>query len=141
MAIWHEDDEFWRTAISGELRERWDAAPGEVEKAMALLDIEPPAAVLDLCCGIGRHSLDLARRGFAVTGVDRTRDLLEEARRLADADGLAVELVEQDMRAFRRPGAFDAAISMLTSFGTSPGSSLRATGVRGETRPGCSSGR
>ena len=115
---WHEDDRFWeRTAPFQFSERRWAAAPEEVEKALALLELEAGAAVLDLCCGPGRHSLELARRGFKVTGVDRTARFLEEARRRAEAEGLEIEFVQEDMRTFRRPGAFDAAINLWTSFG------------------------
>jgi SAM-dependent methyltransferase len=117
MVVWYEDDEFWRTSVGWMLRDRVDAAAKEVEGLVALLGIDSPARVLDLGCGIGRHSLELARRGFVVTGVDRTRDYLEEARSAAESERLTVEFVEGDMRTFRRPGAFDVAINLLTSFG------------------------
>lgn len=115
---WHEDDEFWA------LRARmmfppslWERTPVEVDGILTLLGVDEGAAILDLGCGPGRHSLELARRGFRVTGVDRTRLYLDEARRRAEAEGLAVEFVEEDMRRFVRPATFDAAINMLTAFG------------------------
>jgi SAM-dependent methyltransferase len=115
---WHEDDRFWeRTAPFQFSERRWAAAPEEAERIIALLGLEPGAAVLDLCCGPGRHSLELARRGFKVAGVDRMAQFLEEARRRAETEGLQIELVREDMRVFRRPGAFDAAINLFTSFG------------------------
>ncbi len=117
MTIWYEDDEFWRTGIGWMLRARVQQAPEEVERIVSLAGIAPPAAALDLGCGIGRHALELARRGFRVTGVDRTRDFLAEARRQSAAEGLEVEFVEEDMRRFRRPGAFDLAVNLLTTFG------------------------
>jgi SAM-dependent methyltransferase len=61
--------------------------------------------------------LELARRGFRVTGVDRTAAYLEQARRQAEAEGLTVEWVQADMREFCRPDAFDAAINLYTAFG------------------------
>lgn len=117
MPIWYEDDEFWETSVGWMLRARVDAAAADVEKALALTGVSPPGEALDLGCGIGRHSLELARRGFKVTGVDRTRPFLEEARRSAETEGLDVELIEEDMRLFRRPRAFDLAVNLLTSFG------------------------
>jgi SAM-dependent methyltransferase len=117
MTIWHEDDEFWRTSVGWMLRERLEGAREEVGRIVTLVDIATPAAVLDLGCGIGRHALQFARHGFKVTGVDRTRDFLAEARRTAEAEELEAEFVEEDMRRFRRPGEFDLVISMLTSFG------------------------
>lgn len=115
---WHENDEFW--AAFGPYMfspEQWEKAAAQVEQLLAL--VQPPAggAVLDLCCGPGRHCMPLARRGFRVTGVDRTTGFLDEARQRAADEGLDVELVQADMREFVRPDAFDLAINLLTSFG------------------------
>jgi SAM-dependent methyltransferase len=115
---WHEDDAFWRTFAPWMFHEeRWEKTPEQVDKVLELIGLEPPAAVLDLCCGPGRHSLELARRGFRVTGVDRTVEYLEEARRRAGEEDLDIEFVQQDMRRFVRPGAFDVALNLFTSFG------------------------
>jgi len=96
--------------------DHWERAPQQVEGVIALLGIEAGAAVLDLCCGPGRHSLELARRGFKVTGVDRTSSYLEDAHAHAQEEGLNIEFVHEDMRVFARPEAFDAAINLYTSF-------------------------
>jgi 2-polyprenyl-3-methyl-5-hydroxy-6-metoxy-1,4-benzoquinol methylase len=50
--------------------ERFAATPDEVSRIPALTQCTG-GSVLDLCCGPGRHSIELARRGFKVTGVDR----------------------------------------------------------------------
>jgi len=115
---WHEQDTFWKTVAPVLfVQRRWEDAPAEVEQVVSLLGIEPGAHVLDLCCGVGRHSLELARRGFQVTGVDRTRPYLDRAARQAEAEGLKVEFVQSDMRDFCRPDAFDAVVNLFTSFG------------------------
>lgn len=114
---WHEDDAFWE--LTGPIMftpERFAEVVTEVSAIVQLLGIEPGARVLDLGCGVGRHSLELARRGFRVTGVDRTLPYLERARRQAETEGLDIEFVNEDMRGFSRHGAFDAAINMFTSF-------------------------
>jgi len=115
---WHEDDAFWETVgpVLFTAR-RWEETPREVEAMVSLLGLSPDARVLDLCCGVGRHSLEFARRGFQVTGVDRTASYLQEARRRAAEEGVQVEFVQEDMRTFVRPGAFDAVINCFTSFG------------------------
>jgi len=95
----------------------WERARGEAANVVGFLGIAPGAQILDLCCGPGRHTLDLARRGFRVTGVDRHLPYLDSVRRTARVEGLEVEIVESDMRAFRREAAFDGAINLFTSFG------------------------
>lgn len=52
-----------------------------------------------------------------MTGVDRTTTYLEQARQQAEKEGLNVEFVHEDMRAFVRPGAFDSVVSTFTTFG------------------------
>jgi SAM-dependent methyltransferase len=114
---WHEDDAFWEAIAPFDFdKERWERAPGEVDRILALMKPPAGARVLDLCCGPGRHSLELARRGFRVTGVDRTAGFLEEAGRRARAEGLEVEWVREDMRRFVRPETFDGVINIFTSF-------------------------
>jgi ubiquinone/menaquinone biosynthesis C-methylase UbiE len=116
MTIWHEQDIFWQTVPLFD-QERLEAAPQEVDAIISTLGIEPPAAVLDLCCGVGRHSLELARKGFRVTGVDRTAAYLKTGRQRAGKEALDVEWIQADMREFVRPKAFGAAINLFTSFG------------------------
>src|SRR5262249_46117942 len=118
MSDWHEHDSFWETFADYMFDPiRIESARAEVDKVIALLQLSAPATVLDLCCGVGRHSIELARRGFLVTGVDRTRSYLERARVQAEQEGRAIEFIESDMRAFSRPEAFDGAINLFTSFG------------------------
>ena len=112
---WFEDEEFWRTFYPWTFRERrFQAAPGEVEQVLALSGIHE-GAVLDVCCGPARHSILLAQKGFRVTGVDRSTFLLNKARERAA--GVEIEFVQSDVREFLRPGAFDLALNLFTSFG------------------------
>lgn len=115
---WHEDDTFWEV-FGPEMfpPKRWESVPAKADEFIALSGMQPGTKVLDLCCGPGRFSLELARRGFQVTGVDRTPAYLEEARRRAAAENLAIEFVQNDMRQFCRLECFDAAINIFTSFG------------------------
>ncbi len=114
---WHEDDSFWETWESWLFsQQRIASAKDEVDRVINLMKIEPEEYILDLCCGVGRHSLELARRGFQVTGVDRTRGYLDKARNQAKEEGLEIEFIQGDMRLFSRPDTFDIVISMFTSF-------------------------
>jgi len=118
MTNWHDDDEFWTLMAPFMFDEaRWAGTVTEIDLITELTQMAPGTAVLDLGCGPGRHSLELARRGFQVTGVDRTRPYLQEARERASKEALDIEFVESDMRSFRRPESFDVALSLFTSFG------------------------
>lgn len=87
----------------------------EVEKMIGWLDLPEASKVLDLCCGMGRHSLALAEAGFAVTGVDLSEVLLREARAQDGAE--AVTWLRSDMRELPLDGGFDAVVNLFTSFG------------------------
>lgn len=73
--------------------------------------------VLDLACGQGRHALELARRSYQVTGLDRDEVAIAEARRRArEARQDIVYIVGNMLQLDDLPGAFDAVISMWQSF-------------------------
>ncbi len=115
---WHEQDSFWEMFAPVIFHNKvMQATPQEIEQLLSLLELQPGSSICDLCCGVGRHSLELARRGFKVTGVDRTALYLEEAKKKAHAEGLDIEFVLEDIRNFCRPNSFDAAINLYTSFG------------------------
>jgi len=114
MPAWFETPEFWDTMAGAMFdKARWEQTPADVDGVVALAGLERGAHVLDLCCGPGRHALELHRRGLAVTAVDLHAPYLEQAR----GKDAGVEWVHGDMREFRRDGAFDAAINLFSSFG------------------------
>ena len=114
---WFDKDAFWRDLFSNMFPEkRFEDTPAEIEKVLTL--VKPNGkAVLDLCCGPGRCAISLARRGFEVTGVDRTKFLLDKAKTRAKKAGARVEWIEMDMRDFVRPESYNLILSMFTSFG------------------------
>lgn len=114
---WFDDDTFWKELYPFMFSEqRFASAPEEIEKVLALTKPGGRAA-LDLCCGPGRCSIALARAGFSVTGVDRTKFLLDQARARARTAKTRIEWVPKDMRDFVRENAFDLVLSLFTSFG------------------------
>jgi len=114
---WFDDESFWRELYPFMFPEKRVAdADEQVAKALALT--KPPGkSVLDLCCGPGRCSIALAKKGFRVTGVDKTTYLLNKARAKAKAARVNIEWVQEDMRDFVRPASFALVLSMFTSFG------------------------
>lgn len=118
MNAWYEQDIFWVKWAPVLFHEpRREKTQVEVTNIISLLKISAGTSVLDLCCGPGRHSLELARRGFSVVGVDRTRTYLEKARKQAEIEGLKVEFIQEDMRNFCKSNTFDIVINLFTSFG------------------------
>jgi 2-polyprenyl-3-methyl-5-hydroxy-6-metoxy-1,4-benzoquinol methylase len=114
---WFDQDTFWRKTFPFMFPEKRFAVAAEtIVKILKLTKVRGKTA-LDLCCGPGRCSIALAKRGFSVTGVDRTKYLLDEARTRARAAGVNVEWIQQDMRDFVRPNAYHLVLSMFTSFG------------------------
>jgi SAM-dependent methyltransferase len=117
MTEWFTDESLWMTMYPFLFpEERFAVATVQVDMLLALVDV-PGRAILDLCCGPGRHAIVLANRGYTVTGVDASPFLLEQARARAQAAGATVEWVLADMRHFVRPAAYDLVLSMFTSFG------------------------
>ena len=115
---WFEDEEFWNIFAPLMFDERrWAETPTVVDAVERLAGSSPGDSVLDACCGPGRHSLEFAHRGYRVTGVDITKSYLEAARESALAEGADIEFLHADMRAFRRPEAFDLAVNLFNSFG------------------------
>jgi len=118
MTEWYEDDEFWESfAPYFFTPERLESSGAQADELVKLLGVATGRRVLDLCCGVGRHSIALARRRLEVTGVDRTRAFLDRAQAAARKEGVTVEWVQEDMRSFKRANAFDGAINCVTSFG------------------------
>jgi SAM-dependent methyltransferase len=116
-ADWFADDEFWETSFPFMFpEESFPKGEEQVEKILALSRISH-GALLDVGCGPGRHAVPFARRGFAVTAVDRTAFLLDRARSHAARNAAQVTWVEEDMRSFCRPNTYHLAISLFTSFG------------------------
>ena len=103
--------DFWRAVIPPE------ATRDEVAFVEKALELSRGCRVLDAPCGHGRHSLELARRGYRVTGLDFCEDLLGTARAGSAAHALAVEWVKRDMRALPWSREFDAAFCVGNSFG------------------------
>lgn len=74
-------------------------------------------ALVDLGCGTGNHSIPLAQRGYRVTGVDLSGDMLRVARGKSTEAGIGVNWVEGDVRNVHAGGPFDAGLLMFSVLG------------------------
>ncbi|MBN2475088.1 MAG: methyltransferase domain-containing protein [Pirellulales bacterium] len=122
----HLPEEWWRTLFNsvylktdGDVVENDSNTAREVDLLIRTAGLEPNDRILDLCCGQGRHCLEMARRGHRnVVGVDRSRYLIRLARRRAKQQGLKIAFHEGDARKFRLKDAdFHCVALMGNSFG------------------------
>jgi len=68
--------------------------------------------ILDIGCGTGRHSRELAKRGYQITGIDLSESQLNRAKELALKENLNIEFQIQDARALTFSNEFDLAIML-----------------------------
>ncbi len=111
------DDEYAAFGLANDPPEAIDNAADFIVKS---LDLKPGEHVFDQCCGIGRMSIPLAKRGMRVTGVDITENYVQSARKRAAAEKLPCEFVVGNAFNFVAPTKCDAAINWFTSFSYSP---------------------
>lgn len=95
--------EYWGREIPSQI---WSAL-----EQFFLPSLAPGCRVLDLCCGDGQLAAELARRGFVVTGLDASEEMLRYARLGAPA----IEFIYADARDFDAPDAYDAVVSTFDS--------------------------
>ena len=84
----------------------------EIDFLLEELDISPGASILDVGCGTGRHAVELAQRGYIVTGVDISAEMLSKANDKAKAAGVSVEWVHSDATRLSLDKEFDSAICL-----------------------------
>jgi SAM-dependent methyltransferase len=103
--------DFWRAVVSDE------QTSAEADFIQKELQLSAGAKVLDVPCGNGRLSIELARRGFQLTGVDIASEFIAEAKMKSSAGGVPIDLHERDMRNLPWTGEFDGAFCFGNSFG------------------------
>jgi SAM-dependent methyltransferase len=130
---------------SGKAGEDWAAYAQRIdlmlapiaEAALAAADIQPRQRVLDIGCGSGATSLEIARRvgaGGGVVGVDLSLQLLQLARERAREAGVAIDFVEADAATATFAERFDRAFSRFgVMFFEAPATAF--THIRGVMKP------
>lgn len=122
----HLPEEWWRKLFNalyvktdGDVVENDENTRREIDFVVSATGVGHNDAILDLCCGQGRHCIELARRGFRnVMGIDRSRYLVRLARKRAETAGLHVVFKEGDARSPRLPeSSVDLVMIMGNSFG------------------------
>jgi len=122
----HVRPDWWRFIFSslylktdGDVVDDQTITTKELDLFCDIVKMTPEQRVLDLCCGQGRHILELARRGFsAVEGIDRSHYLIQRAKTRARKEGLKVRFREGDARKLPySTDSFDVVTILGNSFG------------------------
>jgi SAM-dependent methyltransferase len=103
--------DFWRQAVPQD----WTA--DEVRFLEKWAGVVKGGTLLDVLCGFGRHALELARKGYRVTGVDISREAIDEIAGVAIAENLDIRLVLGDVLKVPPFEPCDAAFCLGNSFG------------------------
>lgn len=103
--------DFWRAVITPE------QTRAEVEFVIEALGVKKGAHLVDVPCGNGRHAMELAKRGYRVTGIDISGDYIQEANSKASDLSALLTFVEDDMRNIRSANAFDGGYCLGDCFG------------------------
>lgn len=115
MPQWYEESFGKDYLLVYKHRNQQDASR-EVEQAAKWLALKENDLILDLCCGMGRHAISLAKRGYNVVGLDLSGVLLEKA--VSMSNGLAIPFIQADMRNLPLiDSSFDVVLNLFTSFG------------------------
>jgi len=115
--------DWWRDFFTGVVVEMWlqtmpeEITRAEVDSMQRMLRATPPAKILDVPCGGGRHAIPLARAGYDVTGVDFSVEFLEAARSRAAEEKLSITFRQANMRDIDMQNEFDGAFCFGNSFG------------------------
>lgn len=122
----HVSPDWWRKIFNslylktdGDVVEDRTITSQEIELFVEILNPSPDSKILDLCCGQGRHSIELARKGFAnVEGLDRSHYLIQKAKEIIKKEGISVKFKEGDARKLPyQPDTFDIIMILGNSFG------------------------
>ena len=110
MAQWYE--ELFRDFAEKYDKESFTTGTlGEVDFIEKEISSNKSAKILDIGCGTGRHSLELARRGYKkITGIDLSEAQLRKAKSSAQKENLEIEFLKRDARDFDFKGSFDLEI-------------------------------
>lgn len=89
----------------------------EIDYLETIWDLPQGAQILDVGCGFGRHSVELARRGYGVVGIDSSEAMIDAARELAEDAAVTVDFRRARGQDYSTQLRFDAAVCLFTTLG------------------------
>lgn len=88
----------------------------QVEFLISALQLKPKAKILDVPCGVGRHSVEFAKHGYSVTGLDISKNCLSVAKREFSHPNAVYRLCDMNnLKEYREQ--YEACVNLFTSFG------------------------
>ncbi len=85
---------------------------GECDFIEREINYDKTTQILDIGCGTGRHSIELAKRGYTVTGIDLSESQLTRAKEKASAQNLSINFEKHDARELTFVDEFDLVIML-----------------------------
>ncbi len=85
---------------------------GECDFIEAEIGFDKSLKILDIGCGTGRHSIELSKRGYKVTGIDLSDSMLARAREKAENHGPAIDFLKHDARCLPFKNEYNLAIML-----------------------------
>lgn len=108
----------WYEILFDDYGEKYDnenftkGTTGECDFLEKELNYSKSLKILDVGCGTGRHSIELAKRGYKMTGIDLSESLLAKAREKADKQNLNIDFLNYDARKLPFDKEFEVAIML-----------------------------
>jgi 2-polyprenyl-3-methyl-5-hydroxy-6-metoxy-1,4-benzoquinol methylase len=111
MKQWYEEL-FENYAETYDKEEFTKGTIGECDFIEKEINYDKTAKILDIGCGTGKHSIELSKRGYAVTGIDLSESQLKRAKQKASKQSLKIDFQKHDARIPHFSNAFDLVIML-----------------------------
>lgn len=114
---WYEDFfqgincETWEKAIPAEVTKQ------EVDFLLSEFDLQQGQHILDIPCGFGRHAVELAKRGFSITGIDISQTFIQGLTEKINSERIDIKAIQADILSVQLNEKFSGAVCMGNSFG------------------------
>jgi SAM-dependent methyltransferase len=108
----------WYEALFENYGEQYDREPftqgtaGECDFIEREIGYDKSLTILDVGCGTGRHTIELTKRGYTVTGIDLSESQLARAREKAERERLTIDIRREDARQLPYENEFDVALML-----------------------------
>lgn len=90
----------------------------EIDFILRETNLQNNARILDMCCGAGRHTIEFAKKGYTIIGVDYSKELLENCKKHIDESFKAnITLQNRDIRRYKTKTKFNLVVNLFQSIG------------------------